>query len=230
MSRIFENLKEAIGEIERDIMEMGILVHPHTMQNKLVKDNEDFSTLETQNYSFTILDLKDKDELAPHLEWCKAEFKERITPNSNNPGEAWKLRKEVWETFLVDGKFDYTYRERYAIFEQIEYIIKELKVNPDSRQCIIHVHMPRDVVIMNNPTPMRVPCSMYYQLLIRRGKLDIIYNMRSSDFDTHFIHDIWLADALRNHIAKEVGIEPGIFMMNIGSLHRYKNYTEKHVF
>ena len=71
---------------------------------------------------------------------------------------------------------------------------------------------------------------MYYQLMIRLGKLDIIYNMRSSDYDTHFAHDIWLADELRRHIAENIKIEVGLLHMNIGSLHRYKNYTAKHVF
>ena len=54
--------------------------------------------------------------------------------------------------------------------------------------------------------------------------------MRSSDFDTHFAHDIWQADELRKYIASEVGLPCGLFHMNIGSLHRYKNYTKKHVF
>lgn len=228
MSRIYETMKEAINEIERDIMEMGIVVHPHTMQNKFVKDNDDYSTLEVQNYSFTILDTKDKDDQVDNIKWCLAEFAERITPNAPNPGEAWKLRKEVWSEFLdEDGKFDYTYSERINAYEQLERVITELKENPDTRQAIIHLHFPADVLRMRQ---LRVPCSMYYQLMVRRGKLDIIYNMRSSDFDTHFKNDIWHAAELRDYIAKNIDIEPGLFHMNVGSLHRYKNYTKKHVF
>jgi thymidylate synthase len=75
-----------------------------------------------------------------------------------------------------------------------------------------------------------MPCSMYYQFMVRRGKLDVIYNMRSSDYDTHFRNDIYLAHSLRNYIAGKVNIESGLLHMNIGSLHRYKNYTTKHVF
>ncbi len=33
-------------------------------------------------------------------EWADAEFQERISPNDINPGEAWKLRKDLWEQFL----------------------------------------------------------------------------------------------------------------------------------
>lgn len=225
MSRIYANCKEAINEIERDIHEMGITVHPHTMQNKVVKDNAAFSTKEVQNYSFTILDASDKDGIVPNLIWCVSEHSERIDSHFKNPGIAWKLRKDIWEEFLNEGKFEYTYNER--IQWQIAGIIKELKENPDSRQCIIQVHDRNiDASRMRN---LRIPCSMYYQFMIRRGKLDIIYNMRSSDFDTHFSNDIWLADELRKYISNAIGIGPGLLHMNIGSLHRFKNYT-KHVF
>jgi len=227
MSRIFENSKEALNEIERDIMEMGITVHPHTMQNKDVKDNPNYDTLEVQNYSFTILDTSDSFETVPNHKWCVEEFKERLTPYVN-PGNAYKLRLDVWGEFLNNMReFDYTYSERFSRFEQVNKVIKELKENPDTRQAIIHVHYPEDI---NKMRKERIPCSMYYQLMIRRNKLDIIYNMRSSDFDTHFRNDIYLAAALRDYIAKEVGIETGLLHMNVGSLHRYKNYTKKHVF
>ncbi len=233
MSRIFENCKEAINEIERDIMEMGVLVHPHSMQNKIVKDNDDFSTLEVQNYSFSILNTKDKDDIISKdsKKWVFKEFQERVsTVEKLNPGTAWTLRKEVWEEFLnKKGEFCYSYHDRMNGYEQINFCIKELKKNPDTRQAIVHVHYPQDTSWMQK---RRIPCSIYYQFMIRNGKLDVIYNMRSSDFYSHFKNDIWLADELRKWIAKEVGVETGIFHMNVGSLHAYKNYggEHKHIF
>jgi len=228
MSRIFENTKEALNEIERDIMEMGIMVHPHTMQNKDVKDNDDYSTKEVQNYSFTILDADDAGAQVPSIEWASAEFMERISAIEINPGTAWELRADVWKEFLdKNGQFDYTYNQRLNDWDQINKVIKELKVNPDTRQAIVHVHRPSDI---NSMRKLRMPCSMYYQFMVRRGKLDVIYNMRSSDYDTHFRNDIYLAHSLRNYIANLVNIPVGLLHMNIGSLHRYKNYTTKHVF
>lgn len=240
MSRIFESTKEALNEIERDIMEMGIKVHTATMQNKIIKDNDDFSTIEVQNYSFTILDTSDKSDCIDetNYKWCVAEFLERVSGESNNPGEAWKIRRDTWEPFLKEnGTMDYTYADRYSFRDgqygktQYEHVIEILKADPDSRQAILHMHFPEDVARANEfENPIRIPCTMYYQFLIRRGKLDVIYNMRSSDYDTHFRNDIWLADELRNYIAGRLQIQPGLFHMNVGSLHRYKNYTKKHVF
>lgn len=223
------NCTEAINEIERDIMEMGIKVHPHSMQNKNVRGDDNFSTKEVQNYSFAILDTADKDTMVGEcLEWCNAEFTERIDPNCVNPGEAYKIRKDVWTPFLTkDNEFDYTYSERINTFDQLNRVIEELKANPDTRQAIIHIHYPHDVMSFQKA---RIPCSMYYQLMLRRGKLDIIYNMRSSDFDTHFRNDIWNAAELRDYIASKIKKPTGMLFMNVGSLHRYKNYTKKHVF
>ena len=232
MARIFLNCKEALSEIERDIAEMGIMVHPHSMQNKIVKDDENFSTLEVQNYSFTILDSSDKDEIVPNLEWCKAEFTERIAnwDNKNverlNPGQAWTLRKEIWNEFLVDGKFCYSYNELVTDHEQLKLIINELKENPDTRQAILILHGRDQKYHMRKK---RIPCSVFYHFMIREGGLDIIYAMRSCDYDTHFANDIWHACEIRNFVASQVGIKPRLFHMNISSLHRYKNYT-KHVF
>jgi thymidylate synthase len=232
MARIYMDCNEAINEIERDIAEMGIIVHPHSMQNKIVKDDDNFSTLEVQNYSFTILNTNDKDTIVPNLAWCKAEFLERIHDYHGiesqriNPGKAWELRKEIWEEFLVDGKFEYTYNELITEFHQLKLIIDELKENPDTRQAILILH-GRDQKY--NMRKKRIPCSIFYHFMIREGGLDIIYSMRSCDFDTHFPNDIWQACELRDFIAKEIGIKPRLFHMNISSLHRYKNYT-KHVF
>ncbi len=228
MGRIFKNMSEAINEIERDIVEMGITVHPHTMQNKDVRYDDSYSTLEVQNYSFTIMDCSDKDKLVGDcLSWCNAEFKERIASLGKNPGDAWKLRKEVWEEFLDDGKFNYTYNERINKHSQLNLVIKELQINPDTRQAVIMIHHPEDKTKMQIE---RIPCSLSYQYMIRRGKLDVIYTMRSSDFNTHFKNDVWQADELRNYIAKFLKIQPGLLHMNIGSLHIYKNYNNKIVF
>lgn len=229
MGRIFRNMAEAVNEIERDIMEMGILVHPHTMQNKNVKDDPAYDTLETQNYSFSILDTSDKDSCVENVRWCREEFMERIDPSTENPGEAWKLRESTWKEFLnKDGTMDYTYSERMNSFAQVELVIKELTENPDTRQALIHINFPEDCLGWRQ---IRIPCSVYYQFMIRRGALDIIYNMRSSDYATHFKNDIWLAATLRDYIAERVKIPTGIFSMNIGSLHIYRSYgNHKHVF
>ncbi len=224
--RIYLNCLEAITDIGRELKKCATEVTTQSMQNKVGA----FQTKEIQAFEFCIINTDDKDQM-PNvtLEWCQAEFKERIdTDLTQNPGNAYLLRPGVWDQFLVqqeDGtrKFDYTYNER--ISWQIPGIIEELRKHPETRQAIIEVHN-NQIDLRSLGGSKRIPCSMFYQFMIRDGKLDVIYVMRSSDFATHFQNDIWLADELRRHIANELGLPIGKFIMFVSSLHIYRNDWE----
>lgn len=232
MTRIYANCKQALNEIKRNLYEMGVEVWPNSMQNKVVKDDDMYMTKEIQNECFTILSTKDKDEIVERdLEWCKAEFAERISRRDMNPGEAWKIRSHVWKEFMKDGKHDYTYANRMK--DQIDPIIEELCKNPDSRQCMIEIHTPEDINYMGGLR--RIPCSLEYLFQIRKDgngvkKLNCTYVMRSCDYYTHFKNDIWLAAELRDYIAKAVAVQPGNLTMFIASLHMYKKDWERGVY
>lgn len=234
--RIYSNLAEAVKETERELIEMGTIVHPESMQDMKVKDNPDFETKELQGYAYAITShhlLKETfEKLGGILNYAQAEFVERISACWTNPGKAWEWRKETWKPFLHDGRFSYTYNER--IREQLEFITEELKKNPNTRQAIITLY-DRHQDMANIGGKARIPCSMYYQFLrrIKNGKevLDVIYTMRSCDIYAHFIYDIYLTMKLQEYLAGSIGIEPGTFTHFIGSLHAYKkDYQSKGVF
>lgn len=221
--RIYLNCIEAIVDIGRELKKCASEVHTQTMQNKVVALDERFKTKELQGFEFCIINTDDKDQMPnATVEWAKKEFKERISLSNINPGKAYKMRKEVWDEFLVKGKFEYTYNER--IRPQLEYVIEELELHPETRQAVVHINFASDARRLGKK---RVPCSMFYQFMKRDGKLDIIYVMRSSDFSTHFQNDIWLADELRRYVAKRVGLEVGKFIMFISSLHIYQKDWEE---
>ena len=219
MSRIFQGFGEAYSEVKRDLAEMGIHVHPQTMQDKIVGDNPDYDTKELQNYMYTVTDaLSSIFELVPNQPWADDEFKERVSGEFINPGKAWKHRPEIWTEYLHEGQFAYTYSERLS--DQLETFIRELKQHPNSRQLYISIWDP-----VADPPKLggqsRVPCSLGYLLQYRNGKLNMTYFMRSCDFITHFQNDAYLATRLMEYIAKEAGVEPGDFTHFMGSLHMY---------
>jgi len=222
--RIYADCYELMSEIFREVWEMGHIVHPNSMQNKVVKDDDQFSTKEITNYSYCLTKLHKVDLLfftdARAKEWAKAELDERTGPEYENPGKAYKLRKDIWEEFLnKEGKFDYAYHDR--MYVSLDAVIKELRKNRDSRQAIISVWDPR-VDIYGLGGKRRVPCSMYYQVLVRDGRVNIIYNQRSADVVTHFGNDVYLAFKLMEYVAKYIEVKPGHLFHNIGSLHAYK--------
>jgi len=222
--RIYQNFKETIPEIRRDLVEMGIKVWPQTYQDKDIHGDPNFQTLELQNYVYTVVHPNGKD-LKPSQPWADAEWSERLSGidgEAINPGDAWKLRKEVWTEFLdrETKDFAYSYSERFAKYNQVEEVIKRLKKDPESRQLFISVWNPSDSQKLGGLS--RVPCSLGYLIQCRKNQINITYLQRSCDWTTHFINDIYLAYKLQEHIAVESKHQIGTFTHWIGSLHLFR--------
>lgn len=240
MSRIYTSCMEMVREVERDLWEMGINVPVQSMQDK----QGPFNTREVRAYGFTItppFDKADMDAMVEYIfpkstvvEYCEQEIKDRTSEQILNPGNSYKVRNQVWGDFLHDGKFSYTYSER--ITPQLMKILKELRDKPGTRQAVINIHsnffdnliqhgehdhqMELDLDRIGGKK--RIPCSMYYQMIRRENKLELIYTMRSCDLLTHFPVDIWLAIAMQQYAAGWLGIESGPFHYFTGSLHAYE--------
>lgn len=234
--RIYSSCIDAAKEIERDLVEMGQNVQPQTMQDINVADNPEYETKELIGYTYRITNFNDYDKWEKHFklnrDWLEAEMNERTSGEIQNPGEAWMKREEVWKPFIHEGKFAYTYSERLT--PQLIKTFKELNERPDTRQGVMTIY-EGTLDSSNRGGLARVPCSMYYQFLLRketgREQLNLIYTMRSCDFYTHFPYDVALAIGLQNHFAVRLGVETGFFQHFIGSLHAYKkDYGPRGIF
>lgn len=227
MSRLFHDFPEAQNEIRRDLAELGLRVHPETMQDKVVKDDPDFDTRELTNYVYTVTNPRYDEVEGVHEEWVKTEWEDRLT-GGLNPGRAYKTRPEVWDQFLEwpntiikksqPPKFSYSYSDRMG-GPHIQEIIKELNVHPNSRQLWLPVWWTVDETRRGK---RRVPCSLGYWFVQRSGALHITYMMRSCDFHTHYSNDVALATMLMYYVAQQTGLDPGTFTHVVGSLHVYQ--------
>lgn len=228
--RIYSNTHDLMSEMGRELNSYGAIVRPKTYQNKVIEGNDDFVTKEIICQQYCLTGMPDSEWLFAYThckDWADAEFKERISSGPVNPGKAWELRKDLWEQFLVQGKFDYTYSER--IYHVIKDLIELLKGDPGTRKAVLPIFNgdQESLDTLWYDGSKRIPCSMYYDFLIRwnpRGEkvLHICYHQRSSDFIQHFGNDVYLAWRLMEYIAKEVGILPGYLYHTIDSLHAYK--------
>ena len=221
--RIFEDFIAADKEIKREVSHNGVVYSSETYQDKDVRGDDDFLTKELMGYTFMVRNPDIEAYTAYkglNKEWIEADFAERIGGGLDNPGEAWKLRREMWEPFLEkDGKFSYSYPER--IGEQPRAVIELLKKNPTSRHGFITIYDPSIDNARRDGT-RRVPCSMWYYALIREGELTLIYNIRSNDYNGHFPYDLVLARMMQEHLAAGVGVPVGYFIYQGGSLHCFK--------
>jgi hypothetical protein len=104
-------------------------------------------------------------------------------------------------------------------------VVKQLVKDPASRQAVLPVFFPEDTGAVHGD---RVPCSIFYQFMVRDGRLDLFYYLRSCDFVRHYRDDIyltlrlqlWMIDRLREN---GIDVSPGMFLMQIGSLHIFRN-------
>ena len=216
---------------------MGIEVHTKTMQNKNIENDNNYATKELQFYSYMVLNPhKDMDRIYSELpcqDWAIEEWKERqlgITGKPVNPGEAYKLRSEVWDEFLnKEGKFDYNYSERFALNSQVQKVIEVLKRDNLSRQAYISVWDPHKDPDYLGTAISRVPCSLSYLFQYRQGKLNMEYSMRSCDFSTHYKNDVFEALMLMAYVSDKTNLELGNFIHHIASFHIY-NKDIKDVF
>ena len=232
--RIYSNCLELMSEMARELNSYGLIVRPKTYQNKVIEGNDDFTTKELICKQYCLTSLNKFAYLfifSDALNWANAEFKERVAHEFTNPGQAWKLREDLWEQFLVQNEsgdlvFDYTYNQR--LHPALENVIELLKHDPGTRKAVLPIFngIGHDDTQYYDGSK-RIPCSMYYDFLIRwNGKgekvLNICYHQRSSDFCIHFGNDVYLAWRLMEHVAKQVGIGIGYLYHTIDSLHAYK--------
>ncbi|KAA6470288.1 thymidylate synthase [Bacillus cereus] len=97
-----------------------------------------------------------------------------------------------------------------------------LKRDPDTRQAIINIHMPRDLVVSSKD----IPCTCYLQFLIRDNKLDLIANMRSNDIIWGTPYDVFSFTMMQELMATELGLDVGVYTHFAGSIHLYEQHNQ----
>jgi thymidylate synthase len=214
--RFFANYSEALNELRRELKEMGVRVSTKSVQNKNIENNSDYEMLEITNYTYLITSPNLAELPVKDLKWCEEEFKERVSGEYVNPGDAWGLRHEYWKQFQrPDGTFDYTYPERMVL--PLGRVIDVLKKDLNTRRAFLPIFDRCG----DNPSNLsvRIPCSLGYWFDFRQDKLNVTYLQRSADLSEHFRNDIYLAYKLCEYVASEVGVPAGTFCHWLGSFH-----------
>jgi hypothetical protein len=106
-------------------------------------------------------------------------------------------------------------------------VVALLANDPYTRQAYLPVWFPEDT----GGGSKRAPCTIGYHFLMRDGRLDINYHIRSCDFVRHFRDDLyltvrlvlWMLEACRLCNSDWNDVVPGLFVMQIGSLHIFRN-------
>ena len=115
----------------------------------------------------------------------------------------------------VNSNYGYCIKEKYG-FDQLDYIINELRKNPQSRRAVIHIKEP------SNKESNDVNCTVCLQFFVRNEKLYMTTYMRSNDMWFGFPYDVFQFTSLQILLSMILELELGTYTHVAGSLHLYK--------
>lgn len=104
---------------------------------------------------------------------------------------------------------------------QLDNVYHELRRDPGSRRAVLTIHTVDDLTHDGDH-----PCTLSAQLLVRRGKLELIVNMRSWDYFLGVPYDVFMWSQLQHSFARQLGVEVGRYVHHAGSLHLYDRDRE----
>lgn len=144
-----------------------------------------------------------------------------------------QYRQEILDGILdfeiEAGNWEYTYHSRIA--EQLPFIYRELRRNPDSRRAVIDVRDWKHDTREGNTSPA---CLQHIQYFIRGNKLHCKVLFRSNDAAKATFMNAFALICLQKKIAEELGYEVGTYTHRANSFHVYerdydllKGYVER---
>ncbi len=123
-----------------------------------------------------------------------------------------------WNPNDPENNFDY----KKPGIDQVKNAIDKLKNNPNDRRIIVSAWNPAAISEMALP-----PCHMMHQLIVRDGKLSLIWTQRSCDMFLGVPYNIASYALLLLLYAKEAGLKPGILKGELHDAHIYTNHLSQ---
>lgn len=161
------------------------------------------------------------------------------------PYDLEKYRQEMLDgimDFKVGDGWDYTYHSRMTYYptanvlraskigyeskwmhrDQLKFVVKELKKDPNSRRAVIDTRSVYFDTISEDPA-----CLQHIQYFIRNGKLDCSVLFRSNDLLEATFMNAYALICLQERIAGELGVAVGTYTHRANSCHVYEKDWER---
>lgn len=245
----FEGL---VAEVSAQLIHSAPQIDSLSWQGQQAGDGK-FSTREIQNLVFEIampwpLSIL-QQTVQPNLPWADEHFAERVGGMPLNPPPSaanWPFAQAGHEDHVNGfGKFSHTYPERmwpkYASrghvhkpedlhrgirfdYGDLNDLVNLLVKDPGSRQAYLPIWFPEDTGAVDG---QRVPCTLGYHFMIRRGRIHVTYLIRACDFLRHFRDDVYMTIRLTQWVREQldkagISVELGNMTMHVMSMHVFE--------
>lgn len=135
-------------------------------------------------------------------------FLDRVGLEHHPEGEGGRIYGAQWRQW--NGEFD-----------QIRWVINEIKNNPSSRRLCVTAWNPTDI-----PHSVLPPCHCFFQFQVQDGKLSCMLTQRSGDVGLGVPYNIASYSLLTHMVARICNLLPGELIHSIGDAHIYKDHVE----
>lgn len=202
------------------------------LYEKISNEGEEFgNTLALFNVGFSIINPSLNLIETPWRKWSKEyaekEWKWYLSGNRS----AVEIAKEasIWYNCMDDdGNVNSNYGWHWSIpkhgkTNQLEYVIGELRKNPQSRRACITILDCKSRDNFSNDTP----CTYAINFYIKHNALYMNVMMRSNDLWYGFCNDQYCFSKLHCMVAYELGIDQGVYYHFANNIHLYNNKLNK---
>lgn len=133
----------------------------------------------------------------------------------------------IWDSWSGDdgdlGKiYSHQWRRWNCDFDQISYVIEQIKSNPNGRRHLVTAWNPSDLKEQALPA-----CHCLFQFYVANGKLSCQLYQRSADVFLGVPFNIASYALLTQMVAHVCDLEIGEFVHTFGDVHIYKNHLEQ---
>ncbi|MEQ1303013.1 thymidylate synthase [Acinetobacter radioresistens] len=150
-------------------------------------------------------------------EWATAEQTARF---GRPAGELGPVYGHQWRNFGATQNEDGSYQQNG--FDQISWLINEIRTNPNSRRLIVSGWNPKEASQVALP-----PCHTLFQFFVQNGKLSCQLYQRSADVFLGVPFNIASYALLTHMIAQVCDLQVGDFVWTGGDAHLYANHFEQ---
>lgn len=150
-------------------------------------------------------------------EWATADQTARF----NRPaGDLGPIYGHQWRNFGASQNTDQSYRTDG--FDQISWLIHEIKTNPNSRRLIVSGWNPKEAAQVALP-----PCHTLFQFFVHDGALSCQLYQRSADVFLGVPFNIASYALLTHMVAQVCNLTVGEFIWTGGDVHLYNNHLQQ---
>jgi thymidylate synthase len=137
----------------------------------------------------------------------------------------------IWDEWAdADGELGPVYGKQWRSWkgangqtiDQIQWVVDEIRRNPDSRRLIVSAWNVADL-----PQMALMPCHSLFQFYVADGKLSCQLYQRSADTFLGVPFNIASYALLTLMVAQVCGLKPGEFVHTFGDVHLYNDHIEQ---